>query len=68
MKKEKRVKNKMSVESILVAADFYGLTEKDLDNKEKMDGACIRLQADLVLNRMGKLSVGSYPFTTARRK
>lgn len=54
MKEKKRIKNEMSVESILVAANFYGLTEKDLTNKSKLDEACIRLQADLALIKLKK--------------
>ncbi|MDD5476874.1 MAG: hypothetical protein PHG87_01480 [Candidatus Omnitrophica bacterium] len=51
MKKEKRIKNRTSVESILAEAGFYGLTEKDLANREKLDEVCIRLNADVQLKK-----------------
>lgn len=54
MTKEKRTKNKRRASSILVAAEFYGLTEKDLNDRAKLDEVYIRWQADLALAKLKK--------------
>ena len=61
MKKEKFIKSKGSRESILLATNFYGLTDKDLTDKAKLDAANIRLNADLaLLKRHGSAGQESY--------
>jgi len=49
MKKKKRINSKKRALNILAAVGFYGLTEKDLSNREKLDEALIRYQADSAL-------------------
>ncbi|MFA5350258.1 MAG: hypothetical protein WC357_02870 [Candidatus Omnitrophota bacterium] len=39
---------KKDIEQINAIINSYGLVEEDFTNREKMEAACIRLQADLI--------------------
>jgi hypothetical protein len=52
--KKLRIKGKRNIENIVAMISLYGLTKDDLANRQKLDEACIRLNADLALIKLKK--------------
>ncbi len=68
--KKRRIKSKRNIESIVAAISLYGLTKDDLANRQRLDEACIRLNADLALIKSRRLSgrYSPYPIPENRKK